>query len=67
MLEHTELDDLHATRGANLVWRNVNIYTKENKSCGRSGNQLKRIISNASGMIEGGTLMAVMGSRLVAL
>lgn len=66
MLEHTELDDFQTNNGANLVWRNVNIYTKD-KSCGRNGNQLKCIINNASGTIEGGTLMAVMGSRLVRI
>lgn len=63
MNEQTELVDLNVNNvGANLVWRNVNILTKET-SCGRSANQLKRIISNASGTIEAGTLMAVMGSR----
>lgn len=63
MSEQTELSDLNVSNpGANLVWRNVNILTKDT-SCGRSTNQLKRIINNASGMIEAGTLMAVMGSR----
>lgn len=62
MYEQAELGDFHMNQGASLIWRDVNIYTKD-KSCGRSANQLKRIINNASGTIEGGTLMAVMGSR----
>lgn len=65
MYEQAELGDFHVNSGASLIWRDVNIYTKD-KSCGRSTNQLKRIINNVSGTIEGGTLMAVMGSRWVA-
>lgn len=64
--EITELNDIQSTnsscRGATLIWRNVNVYTKDKKN-GRGKKYLKRIINNSSGFIQPGTLMAVMGSR----
>lgn len=57
-----DLIDSQINRRASLVWRNVNVYTRVKKR-GRDSNQLKRIINNATGIIQPGTLMAVMGSR----
>lgn len=49
-------------QGATLVWRDVCVYaTNTDFRCKR----LKRIINNSTGAIEPGTLMALMGSRLV--
>ena len=66
--EITEINDIHSTKpcsgGATLIWRNVNVYTKDKKN-GRGKKNLKRIINNSTGMIQPGTLMAVMGSRFV--
>lgn len=67
--DYTELDEIqdgNTTRGATLVWRNVNVYTKDKKNA-RAKNNLKPIINNSSGFIQPGTLMAVMGSRFVSL
>lgn len=64
---YTELDDIQkngTNRGATVVWRNVNVYTKDKKN-GTGRAQLKRIINNSTGFIQPGTLMAVMGSRFV--
>lgn len=47
--------------GASLVWRNVNVFVKDKRR--RGNDQLKQIISNSTGSIEPGTLMAVMGAR----
>lgn len=61
---YTELDRKQQNtlnRGATVVWKNVNVYTKDKKT---SGANLKRIINNSTGFIQPGTLMAVMGSRL---
>lgn len=63
--EYTELDEIKndkTCRGATLVWRNVNVYTKDKKNA-RAKNNLKQIINNSTGFIQPGTLMAVMGSR----
>lgn len=62
MNEQVDLIDSQIKRRANLVWRNVNVYARIKKR-GRDSNQLKRIINNATGLIQPGTLMAVMGSR----
>lgn len=66
--EITEMNDIQSTstagscNGATLIWRNVNVYTKDKKN-GRGKKNLKRIINNSTGFIQPGTLMAVMGSR----
>lgn len=57
-----EMSDVQSSRGATLVWRNVNVYAKDKKNS-RGKNNLKRLINKASGFIQPGTLMAVMGSR----
>ena len=66
--EITESDDTKSTKtcsgGATVIWRNVNVYTKEKKN-GRGKTNLKRIINDSTGFIQPGTLMAVMGSRFV--
>lgn len=68
MIEQAEMDSIQNTqtigvgREATLVWRNVNIYVKDKKK-----NRLKQIVSNSTGCIQPGKLMAVMGSRLVSL
>lgn len=49
-------------RGATLIWRKLNVYTKD-KKCGKKQNNLKRLINNSTGFVQPGTLMAVMGSR----
>ncbi|XP_055300850.1 protein scarlet [Sitodiplosis mosellana] len=62
--EITEMDDIQCTKpcsGATLIWRNVNVYTKDKKN-GRGKMNLKQIINNSTGFIQPGTLMAVMGS-----
>lgn len=48
-------------QGSTLVWRDLCVYAK----CSQEGNKsgLKRIINNATGAIQPGTLMALMGSR----
>lgn len=64
---YTELDALRrngSSRSATVRWKNVNVYTKDKKN-GEGRTNLKRIINNASGFIEPGTLMAVMGSRFI--
>lgn len=65
MSEHTEMQDIQnddgPTDGATLVWRNVNVFVKNKKRRGKDG--LKQIISNSTGSIEPGRLMAVMGAR----
>lgn len=66
MDENTEI---HKTQnettngGAKLVWRNVNVFVKDKRR--RGNDNLKQIISNSTGSIEPGTLMAVMGARYV--
>lgn len=63
----TEMDVIqngNSSRGATLVWRRVNVYTKD-KENGNGNNNLKRIINQSTGFIQPGTLMAVMGSRYV--
>lgn len=66
MSEHTEMHKNQndaKNHGATLVWRNVNVFVKDKR---RHGNDpLKQIISNSTGSIEPGTLMAVMGARYV--
>lgn len=64
---YTELNEIESNdqiRGATVVWRNVNVYTKD-KANGTVKTRLKRIINNATGFIQTGTLMAVMGSRFL--
>lgn len=64
MDEHTEIHAVpnDATNGgATLVWRNVNVFVKDKRR--RGNDRLKQIISNSTGSIEPGTLMAVMGAR----
>lgn len=51
-------------QGATLVWRDVCVYATTQSTKATSKN-LRRIINNASGAIQPGTLMAVMGSRCV--
>lgn len=53
-------------QGATLVWRDVCVYATIQSSKATSKN-LRRIINNASGAIQPGTLMAVIGSRCVYL
>lgn len=62
MSEQSELSDFTINRSANLVWRNVNVYAR-NKKRRCDSDRLKRIVCNATGIIQSGTLMAVMGSR----
>lgn len=70
MIDQTELDAIENTqsvgmsREATLVWRNVNVYVKDQKNR-RGKSRLKEIINNSTGCIQPGKLMAVMGSRLV--
>lgn len=59
--EMSEIKDGDSSRGATLIWRKVNVYTKDKN--GKRNDNLKRIISNSTGFIQPGTLMAVMGSR----
>lgn len=47
--------------GSTLVWRDVCVYAKCPQKGSKAG--LKRIINNATGAIQPGTLMALMGSR----
>lgn len=47
--------------GATLVWQNVNVFVKDKRR--RGNDRLKQIISNSTGSVEPGTLMAVMGAR----
>lgn len=47
--------------GSTLVWRDLCVYAKCPQKENKSG--LKRIINNATGAIQPGTLMALMGSR----
>lgn len=49
-------------RGAEVVWRNLSVYAKAVRG-GRGADSMKNIITNASGCIKPGTLMAVMGAR----
>lgn len=57
---HTVQNDA-ANGGATLVWRNVNVFVTNKRR--RGNDRLKQIISNSTGSIEPGTLMAVMGAR----
>lgn len=65
--EHTEMHEIQnvddTTQGATLVWRNVNVFVKDKRRHGSDG--LNQIISNATGSIEPGRLMAVMGARYI--
>lgn len=58
-----EIQNDASNRGATLVWRNVNVFIKEKRRRGKD--RLKQIISNSTGSIQPGTLMAVMGARYV--
>lgn len=60
--EMSEIKNGGSSRGATLIWRKVNVYTKD-KNNGKEKDNSKRIISNSTGFIQPGTLMAVMGSR----
>lgn len=68
MNEHTEMREIQnddgPNDGATLIWRNVNVFVKDKKQRGKDG--LKQIISNSTGSIEPGRLMAVMGARYVS-
>lgn len=61
-----EMDEIPNTtslcRGATLTWRHVNVYAKDKKN-GNRNKKFIRIINDASGFIQPGTLCAVMGSR----
>lgn len=59
--ELSEIKNGGSSHGATLIWRKVNVYTKDKN--GKGKDNLKRIISNSTGFIQPGTLMAVMGSR----
>lgn len=65
MNENTEMQEIQNDAGPNdgatLVWRNVSVFVKDKKRRGKDG--LKQIISNSTGSIEPGRLMAVMGAR----
>lgn len=50
------------SEGCTLVWRDVSVYANLDRS--NNNSRMKRIINNASGAIQPGTLMALMGSRL---
>lgn len=64
MNENSEVQSVQSDAtngGSTLVWRNVNVFVKDKRR--RGNDRLKQIISNSTGSIEPGTLMAVMGAR----
>lgn len=69
MTGHTEMHEIQnkngSKRGATLAWRNVNVFIKDKRRRGKD--RLKQIISNSTGSIGPGTLMAVMGARYVIM
>lgn len=50
--------------GSKIIWRNLNVYAKipSNGFFKRNKPVLKRIINNCNGIVESGTLLALMGS-----
>lgn len=64
-LQHTNDNNAQNEKlGSKIIWRNLNVYAKLNSNdfFKRDKSVLKPIINNCNGLVESGTLLALMGS-----